>query len=549
MRKYLSIICGVLLVGILAISFTSCTKEDKVAPKIKTLKFDVKVNNGTPLEETKAVKTGWVVGDKMYAFFNVSTGATTGHLNAIKYVTLTYNGTGWDGELSGELTDANEIGTAGTMYTVYFPFGGVSIASDGASGVTFKTAGNTNESLNGQPIYTYYMTDNTEYTVSTVGDVGTLHANFTVEIPDNYVYFFVNKDGDNYNSNEKYRLSAQGIIPTACIGFSAGTFSESALDAGRCLWGYAFNDAGIAFSGKIDASWASATDHIFNLYSEEEATKSKTFNKALSSHKSVNLNMASGWTKCGFRGYTVSPGILKRNGDGTYELTSGSNPFEMHNYYNKSESLNKYYFSWSFLKSDDELGASGNNINPNSAKLPSGWTFPSGGSTSSIWYSIFYNRPSVAIKIEKPNGSIETIPSSWDGQDKTYAFVVITKESKEYYGILLLRDGAFIPKGANIQYWGNGSAVNTISYDQYSMLKEFGCVFLSSTGRYSTTFSDWRYIQNDSNVEVNYWSNTYKDATTAYAAGGKVRGQASGSSYTSGGATKLYYPVRLVKPI
>ena len=546
MRRYLSIICGVLLVGILAISIISCTKEDKVAPKIKTLKFDVKVNNSTPLNETKAVKTGWVVGDKMYAFFNVSAGATTGHLKAIKYVTLTYNGTGWDGELSGELTDANDIGTAGTMYAVYFPFGGVSIASDGANGVTFKTAGNTDESLNGQPIYTYYMTDNTEYTVSSAGVVGTLHANFNLVIPDNYVYFFVNKDGENYNSNEKYRLSAEGIIPTACASFSAGSFSETTLNAGRCVPGFVYDNAGIAFSGKINSSWSTSADHRFTLYADNEPALGKIFTKALSSHRSVNLNMSSGWTKYGFRGYIVSSGILMRNSDGSYALTAGTNPFEMHDYYGKSSSLDKYYFRWSFLKGDEELGANGNNINAHSAKLPSGWFMPSAGSSSSDWEKIVRNAPSAAIRIEKSDESIATISS----KDNVTAYVVINKGGKNYFGLLLLRDGSFIPKEGNLQYWGKTSNMNIITYDQYLVLKDAGCLFLSATGELYG--SDFRYIDydNDTYVSGKCWSSSYYDSSASllfdfYKNGSSTR-SFSARSHTGPGN---YMPVRLVKTI
>ena len=545
MRKYLSILCGVLLVGILAISFTSCSKEEKVSPKIKTLKFDVKVTNGSPLSETKAVKTGWVTGDKMYAFFNVSAGATTGHLNAIKYVTLTYNGTGWDGELSGELTDANEIGTAGTMYAVYFPFGGVSIASDGATGVTFKTSGNTNEALNGQPVYTYYMTDNTEYTVSSAGVVGTLHANFNLVIPDDYVYFFVNKDGEKYNSNEKYRLSAQGVIPTACSSFSAGTFSETSLSAGHTFWGYTFNDAGIAFSGKIDGTWASSANHRFYLYTEEGGTLSKTFTKTLSSHKSVNLSLASGWVNNGYRGYEISKGFLIRNNDGTYSLTPGNDPFEINTYFGKNENKNKVYFQFSFLKGDDELGADGNNINATSAKLPSGWKFPSACYDSSDWIKIVRNAPSTKITIQKNDESESEIGTGYYDKDKSYAFVRVTKDAKTYFGMVLFRDGSYIPKEGGIQYWGTESAINAITYSQLQTLIDAGCLFFPSTGEW--VIDSWRYINDNSSVECDYMSSTYNSGKWYFL---QIDNFSSPSVSASCGSTgSAFIPVRLVKTI
>lgn len=295
MKKFLSVICGVLLVGILAITFTSCSKEEKVSPMVKKLKFNVNVVNGSATD-TKVVKSSWENGDKIYLFFNVS---GTGHLDAIKYATLTYNGTSWDGAIdAGSSLDAEDLGSAGTMYGVFFPFGGVDIESDGASGVTFRTKGNTNPVLNGLPIFTYYMTGNAPYTVVPSGDIANLDGTITLTMPDDFVYFFVDKSGSDYNANEKYRLSAEGLKPVACSSFSAGVFSETSLVAGQPVWGYTYASSGIAFTGKIDATWASATDHKFIFFSDGDPAQSITFNKALTSHKSIKLKApiaANGW--------------------------------------------------------------------------------------------------------------------------------------------------------------------------------------------------------------------------------------------------------------
>ena len=547
MKKFLSVICGVLLVGILAISFTSCSKEEKIAPQIKTLKFDIKVTNKTPLGETKAVKTGWATGDKMYVFFNVTTPAT-GNLDAYKYVTLTYDAsnTKWDGVMCGALTDANEIGTAGTMYGIYFPFGGVDIASDGDGGVTFKTKDCTNPSLNGQPIYTYYMTGTTDYTVSTAGDIGTLHGDLRMEIPEDYVYFFVNKNGSDFNSNEKYRLSAQGLIPTACTSFKAGTFTESTLTQLRSVWGYTYNDAGIAFSLKKDATWASATPHKFFISVEQGGTYNKTFNAALPNRASVNLAMTgeSAWTKRAFRGYEISKGFLIRNGLDDYDLTPGNDPFEIYNYYGKNENKNKVYFQFSFLKSDAELGSNGDNINATSPKLPSGgWFFPS--ASGGNWGTIIEGAPSQVITIQNSDDSESTIPTGYYGQNKAYAFVRVTKDAKTYVGTVLLRDGSYIPKECGIQYWGKNSAMNEITYNQLLALIDVGGFFLSSTGTWA--IDSWRYIDDNSNVEGNYMSCTYSS--------GKwyrlhfMNYSSPSISASSGLKSTEYDPVRLVKTI
>ncbi|MBO4692033.1 MAG: hypothetical protein J5604_04575 [Bacteroidales bacterium] len=305
MKKYLSIICGVLLVGILAISLTSCTKEEKAPAYIKSLKFNVTVKNGDA--DTKVVKTAWENGDKIYVFFNVTAGSTTGYLNPSKYVVLTYNESTkkWDGALGGALTDANELGTAGKMYGVYFPYGGVTITSDGAGGVTFRSAGNTNPALNGLPIFTYYMLSDpdTEYTIVPQGDVGNFESNFVLRIPDKFVFFFIDKDGANYYSNEKYRLSIESIKPVACSSFKEGTFSTTTLLGGQPLWGYTYGNkegtkSGMSFTGMIQSDWTTAQTHKFVLFSDGDPAVTKSFTgKTLTGKKSINLGMASGWTQ------------------------------------------------------------------------------------------------------------------------------------------------------------------------------------------------------------------------------------------------------------
>ena len=547
MKKVLYVICAMLLTGVTAFQFTSCTnsEDENIPSRITELRFNINVNNAST-HDTKVVKTSWEDGDKIYVFFK----AGDTYLDAIKYVTLTYNGTTeeWDGALSGSLTDASELGSAGTMYGVYFPFGDVAIESDGASGVNFLSSGNTNPALNGQPIYTFYLSGSTTYTLETAADVATLSGNFDLTMPEDYVYFFIDKSGELYNSSEKYRLSVEGLKPAACTGFSAGTFNETELAARRQIWGYAYGTDGIAFSGKIDASWSLVNNHKFLLYSEDDPTVlSKTIAATLESHNTVNLkdpsNTENGWKKNGFRGYEVSPGILMRDEFGNYTLTDGSNPFELYDYSGEDASLNKYYFQWGSLKT--EIGADGNNILANSDRLPSGWQFPTGGSDNSDWYKILRNKPSVAIQVEKPDNTIESITAA----DKCVAFVMITKDEKTYDGLLLLRDGTFIPKEGNLLYWGKGTSPNSITYEQYLILKDAGCLFLSITAYYSYKFSGWREKVTSDDKQGYYWSATCKSGTQGYNMNfNRYFGNLSVSPSQSSDDNK-YIPVRLVKKL
>ena len=185
MKKYNLILCAALMLA-------ACVKEEpkNEMPQVR-LEFDVTVTQDAP---TKAVKTDFVSGDVIYAFFNnVAVNATP------KYATLTYDGTKWSGALQGGLAVGELAESGQTMSAVYFPFGTVSITNSGDSYV-FKGA-------DGQPIYTYYSCATASYELTTAGEIATLTATLNMVIPDNYVQFFVDKSGSDYASNGKYRLA------------------------------------------------------------------------------------------------------------------------------------------------------------------------------------------------------------------------------------------------------------------------------------------------------------------------------------------------------
>ncbi|MBP5539814.1 MAG: hypothetical protein J6X69_08370, partial [Bacteroidales bacterium] len=178
MKKFLSTIFAGLLFGMMLFPFAACSEvEESSITEVKELRFDIQVNFVAE-PQTKAVKVAWEVGDKMYVFFR---DGSSNYLDATKYVTLTYNGTSWDGAASPALTDASELGSSGRMYGIYFPYGDVRIASDGDNGVTFRTK-HTNPALDNLPIYTYYAYGRTNYSISTLGDVATLAGSIDVTV-------------------------------------------------------------------------------------------------------------------------------------------------------------------------------------------------------------------------------------------------------------------------------------------------------------------------------------------------------------------------------
>lgn len=429
MKKSIFTICGILLAGMLAVSLTACSVtslEEDTPQAINKLVFKGKVTYGSDIS-TKAVKTGWASGDKVYAFF--------GGLDAEKYLTLTYTGgsPAWEATPSAALSDVADLGTSGTMYVVFFPFGTIDIASDGAGGVTFSSGG--------KPVNAYYMCGNDAYTVTVSSGTAVLESTVSVNIPDDYVYFFVNKDGSDFNADDTYFLTADGFQPVACTGFSGGTFVETAGTLGDPVWGYAYGSDGIAFSGKIDNSWNGTNSHNIILYTGAQPYPLKYMIKtaALTSHASVNLK--NGWTECKFRGHGISPGVLTTSGT----LTDGTEPF---------------------TDVKEGPGVTSNKIEKPSS-LPDGWSLPA----MSDWNAAINGTVEVPIKvIDYSTGSVTNT------FDDAAPFALVKIDSnKDKVGLLLIRDGARISN--HITIFGL-TGINDISETQLNELLSQGCTIV-----------------------------------------------------------------------
>lgn len=108
---------SIILLGCAALLMAGCNKvetveEPEAQEPSKHLNVDIAVNYG---EGTRAVKTGWAAGDKIYVVFDVTFLENDGY-----YMTLTYNGSSWmsefsDPELETKLM-AQETGKLGAAY-------------------------------------------------------------------------------------------------------------------------------------------------------------------------------------------------------------------------------------------------------------------------------------------------------------------------------------------------------------------------------------------------------------------------------------------------
>lgn len=426
--------------GVLTTPFTSCTKEGKDNPSDDVeLTFDINVINTSALN-TKTVKCGWENGDRIYVFFRKNNNS---YLSCNKYVTFTYNSNteswivskdGCGSSLSSIST--SQIGTSGTMYAVYFPFGNVTPLKDSRWNYDtfryFYMSGNNNPALNYYPPFSFYMIDTgSSYTVSGSTVTGTLN----MVLPENFVYFYINAEDGKYNQNEKYRLCVDGVKPATVLQWGNGSFSDLELAEGLPMWGYKYGD-GIAFAGIIDDSWASAADHKFIFFSDGDPAVTKTFkNISLASHESVRLKAptaSNGWER-----YMAAPEYEEIAGVKWSRWFLGST--------SEDDVTNKHKFRWAEIVPDKakddfdqlpihDLTGDYAIFDPARAILGADWRMPTRDDFNSLinnttlksntsWFTFTSNESS--DKYIKFPSSIATSIYMWTSQkkDNTYIYV------------------------------------------------------------------------------------------------------------------------------
>ena len=257
-------------------------------------------------------------------------------------------------------------------------------------------------------------------------------------------------------------------------------------------------------------------------------------------------------SKRAFRGYEVSKGILRRTVESevaSYSLTDGSNTFELNkDHYNKAASLNQYFFQWSLLK--DELGAADNGrcIKKDSERLPfygetsERWIFPGGDD----WWTILFGNPLTEIQVN--DNPVST----------GFAAVKVNYEGVDYYGIVLLRDGARIycehltkmGTAPSPQNSWTENQLNEISYEELVALQESGCLFIPSTGWHS----GYEWKRYDRYEQGYYWTSDYtsNDNYIMFSIGLVTTGSSAGkfnvnAKALNGAPSNSYRAVRLVR--
>ena len=216
------------------LAFAACQKEsvmDNTPISDTKLVFNLDINYASV---TKAIKTGFVNGDKIFIFFE---GVTSG------YATIVYDGSKFGDEtLNGGLT-VNDLAESGkTLRAIFLPYGNDATPTYGSNWTFNKNTGS------------YFLTATDNYTLTKASGITTLTATLNMAVPSNYVQFFV-PDGE---ATGTISLACNAVKPSGLASVSSnGTVTEINGGQGAFMTAYAAtvgSDKGYYASGKLSGA-------------------------------------------------------------------------------------------------------------------------------------------------------------------------------------------------------------------------------------------------------------------------------------------------------
>lgn len=215
--------------GLALMALSACNKEEVTASR--TLKLDLNIIHDS---DTKAVKTGWESGDKIYVFFGKPADHTTP-----AYLTITYNGSTWTEDWTAGLEAEIASTASGTLHAIYAP---------GRLSNIYYSDHNTRYNFAVSDPGWYLRCENVSYTVSK----GVLAATLNMARPSNYVQFYL--EGQAANAG-KLQFSGDKIQKIKISYLRDIGFRELIFNYGDPIDGVAYK-GGLMFSGilKSDAN-------------------------------------------------------------------------------------------------------------------------------------------------------------------------------------------------------------------------------------------------------------------------------------------------------
>ena len=214
--------------GLALMALSACNKEEVTASR--TLKLDLNIIHDS---DTKAVKTGWESGDKIYVFFGKPADHTTP-----AYLTLTYNGSTWTEDWTAGLEAEIASTASGKLHAVYTP-GKLGTISYDPYWKEYRFTGSDHG--------WYLKCENVSYTVSE----GVLAATLNMARPSDFVQFYL--EGQAANAG-KLQFSGDKILKVKVSSISETGFKQGSHGYGSAIDGVAYK-GGLMFSGilKSDA--------------------------------------------------------------------------------------------------------------------------------------------------------------------------------------------------------------------------------------------------------------------------------------------------------
>ena len=208
--------------GVALMALSACSKEEVPAPK--TLKLDLNITHDS---YTKAVKTGWESGDKIYVFFGKPEDHTTP-----AYLTLTFDGSSWTEAWTAGLEAEIASTASGKLHAVYTP---------GKLGTISYSSYDKIYNFTGSDPGWYLRCGYVNYSVSK----GVLTATLNMQRESGYVQFYLEGEADNAG---KLQFSCDQIMLIKLGGVSESGIFSSNVDYGEAIDGVAYK-GGLMFSG------------------------------------------------------------------------------------------------------------------------------------------------------------------------------------------------------------------------------------------------------------------------------------------------------------
>ena len=216
------------------LAFAACQKEsvmDNTPISDTKLVFNLDINYASV---TKAIKTGFVNGDKIFIFFE---GVTSG------YATIEYDGSKFGDEtLNGGLT-VNDLAESGkALRAIFLPYGNDATPTYGTNWTFNKNTGS------------YFLTATDDYTLTKASGITTLTATLNMAVPSNYIQFFV----PDAEATGSIKLACNAVKPSGLASVSSnGTVTEINGGQGAFMTAYAAtvgSDKGYYASGKLSGA-------------------------------------------------------------------------------------------------------------------------------------------------------------------------------------------------------------------------------------------------------------------------------------------------------